>query len=196
MRHGLVSSFVMMVMLVLPRLAMAHAGHDHGDGGLAAGFAHPLTGLDHLIAMLAIGLWASQLGGPSVVMLPVTFVSVMLVGAVASMYGLNLPLVEPVIVASLLVVGLLVACAAKLPMSAGIVITAAFAFFHGAAHGQETGEASPLLFAIGALLATILLHIIGVMLGSMLKAKASELAVRIIGSTVAAAGLLMMIGVL
>lgn len=195
LRSGLVT-LSLITLAALPRLAFAHAGHSYVEGGFAEGFAHPLTGLDHLIAMLAIGLWASQVGGRAIVWLPVTFISAMLIGAGIAYSGANLPLIESGIIASLLVIGLLIAAAAKLPMFAGVIITAAFAFFHGAAHGQESGGSSPALFAFGALIATTLLHIAGVVIGSMLKARSSEILVRITGGTIATTGLLLIIGVL
>ncbi len=194
-RSGIIA-LSLFIFAAVPRLAFAHAGHDHGEGGFGSGFMHPITGLDHLIAMVAIGVWAVQAGGRAVVLLPVVFVSLMLVGGGVVMSGVSVPLVEPGIVASVLVLGLIIATAARLPLLAGIIITAAFAFMHGAAHGQELGEASPMLFALGAVLASTLLHMAGALLGTMVHAKAGALPLRIAGGGVAVAGLLMMAGVL
>lgn len=189
-------SFVAILLAAVPRVVLAHEGHDHGDGGFATGFTHPLTGLDHLIAMIAIGLWAAQIGGRAVVVLPAVFVSMMLAGGALALNGVQVPAIEPGIVASVLVLGLLIAAAAKLPLIAGIIITAIFAFVHGAAHGQELGESSPLVFALGAMLASTLLHIAGALLGTGIKAKLGTLPVRVAGGVIAALGLLMAVSVL
>ncbi len=186
----------LLMLAAAPRVAMAHVGHGHGDGGFVSGFTHPITGIDHLIAMLAIGLWASQIGGRSVVMLPVVFVSLMLIGGAVALAGVNVPMIEPGIVTSVLVLGLIIAAAAKLPWAAGVIVTAVFAFVHGAAHGRELGDASPMLFALGAMLATTLLHVVGAVMGAMLHARLGALPVRITGGVVAMAGVLMIAGVL
>lgn len=189
-------SFVAILLAAVPRVVFAHEGHVHGDGGFASGFTHPLTGLDHLIAMIAIGLWAAQIGGRAVVVLPAVFVSMMFVGGALALNGVQVPVIEPGIVASVLVLGLLIAAAAKLPLMAGIIITALFAFVHGAAHGQELGESSPLHFALGAMLASTLLHIAGALLGTSIKAKLGFMPVRVAGGVIAAVGLLMAVSVL
>lgn len=188
--------FIMLFLIVLPRVAFGHEGHDHGAGGFTSGIAHPLTGVDHLIAMLAIGLWAAQIGGRAVVALPAVFVSMMLAGGAIALSGVHVPAVEPGIIASVLVLGLLIAAAAKLPLGAGIIITTLFAFIHGAAHGQELGDSSPRLFALGAMLASTLLHIAGALLGTGIKAKLGAMPVRVTGGIVAALGLLMAVGAL
>lgn len=188
--------FIMLLLTVLPGVAFGHEGHDHGTGGFTTGIAHPLTGLDHLIAMIAIGLWAAQIGGRAVVVLPAVFVSMMFVGGALALNGVQVPVIEPGIVASVLVLGLLIAAAAKLPLMAGIIITALFAVVHGAAHGQELGESSPLVFALGAMLASTMLHIAGALLGTGIKAKLGALPVCVAGGVIAAVGLLMAVSVL
>src|SRR5687767_14173528 len=118
--------------------ASAHPGHaDHEIGGIGWGLAHPFTGLDHLLAMVAVGLWAVQLGGRAIWMLPLSFVSAMAMGGAFGMGGLVLPQVEPVILGSALVLGALVAMATRLPITASVAIVAVSAFFHGQAHGAE-----------------------------------------------------------
>lgn len=183
------------MLAVLPRVAFAHAGHDHADGGFASGVMHPLTGFDHLIAMLAIGLWAAQIGGRAVVVLPCVFVIAMLAGGVIASQGVEVPLIEPGIITSLLVLGLLIATTVKLPLTAGVLITAVFAFMHGSAHGGELGDASPMAFALGALLATTCLHVAGVLLGRAMQAGQGGLALRVTGGAIAALGLLLALGV-
>ena len=154
--------------------AMAHTGHDGGlhDVAFMDGLLHPLTGIDHLAAMLAVGLW-SALTATSARRLwtaPVAFAGMLLVGALLGLAGLSLPGVEPMIAASLLVMGLLVASRARLPAALGAGIVGAFAVFHGIAHGTELAGGShgfpPLA---GMLIATAALHLAGVGLGLALR---------------------------
>lgn len=150
--------------------ALAHTG-DHGTG-LAAGLAHPFMGLDHLLAMVAVGVLAVQAGGRRLWLLPATFVSVMAAGAVAGAYGLALPQVEGMIALSVLVLGLLVALAASAEWRWPVALIALFALFHGHAHGAEMpGLSSPLLYFAGFIAATAVLHAIGVTAGVALKAR-------------------------
>ena len=124
--------------LAAPALALAHPGSlaDHAHAGFAAGFAHPFTGLDHLAAMLAVGVWSALAVRP-VWVAPMAFVVMLAAGALAGFGGLAVPMVEPMIAASLLVIGLLVATRARLPLWAAAAAAGGFAFFHGAAHGLE-----------------------------------------------------------
>jgi urease accessory protein len=188
---------LILLLAVLPSMVIAHPGHGTPTtDDLAAGFTHPLLGPDHLIAMVAIGLWAAQIGGRAMLLLPAVFVSMMLAGGAAAMGGWEVPALEPAIVASVLVLGLVIAAAANLPLWVGVIITAAFAFVHGAAHGSELHGASPALFALGALTASALLHAAGAALGLTMISKRGALPVRIAGGAIAALGLLMAIGVL
>jgi urease accessory protein len=144
-----------------PALAQAHPGHGSGVG-FTHGFAHPMMGLDHLLAMLAVGLWAAQLGGRAAWLVPAAFVSVMSAGSALGMSGANLPMVEQGIVASVLILGLLIATAARLPLGASAALVGVFALFHGLAHGTEMpASASGLAYAAGFAVATALLHAIG-----------------------------------
>jgi urease accessory protein len=146
--------------------APAFAHLDPGEhGSFAAGFSHPLFGLDHILAMVAVGLWAALLGGRSVWLVPTAFVCTMLVGFALALAGLGLPFVEPVIAASVVVIGLLTLVALQVPTAVGMAMVGCFAFFHGYAHGGELGEAGALPFCIGFALATALLHAAGVGLG-------------------------------
>lgn len=147
----------------------AHPGHGL-SGGLLAGFVHPLSGADHLLAMVAVGIWAAQLGGRALWAVPLAFVSVMGLGAAAAMTGhagIAAGAIESGVAASLLALGLLVSRAQRLPLPAAVALVGAFAWFHGAAHGGELPQAAdPLRYAIGFLTATALLHGAGIAFGA------------------------------
>jgi len=147
----------------------------------AAGFVHPFTGLDHLLAMLAVGLWAAQLGGRWIWAVPLAFVGSMALGGALGFAGVKLPLVEPTIAASVLVLGLLVALRVRLRWS-GLAVVGAFAVFHGIAHAAEMpAEASTLFYAVGFVLATALLHAAGVALGMLPRARWAGVPVALAG---------------
>lgn len=174
----------------LPTLALAHAGGDGGGHhGLGAGFAHPFTGLDHLLAMLAVGAWAAagaRHATPAALWrLPAAFVALLLTGALAAAAGLSLPAVEPMIAASLVALGLLLAARRELPAPAALTLVGAFALFHGAAHGQELAGAAALA---GMVSATAMLHGAGVGLGLALR-RAPRVAAWLAGGATATLGL-------
>lgn len=162
-------------------------------GSLAAGFSHPLSGLDHILAMVAVGLWAAMLGGRALFVVPAAFVGVMLLGFVAGLSGMPLPFVEPMILASVVVLGLLVALALRVPATAGAIIVGFFAFFHGHAHGAEIGAAAFASYAAGFAISTALLHGAGILAGlglGRLGARDKALvAMRIAGGATALAGI-------
>lgn len=134
--------------------------------GLIQGLIHPFLGLDHLLAMIAVGIWAGQLGGKSVWLLPLSFLSAMVIGSGLGYLGLALPVVEPMIASSVLALGLMIVSAVRLSMLTAMLLIAWFALFHGAAHGLELpGNASPMLYGLGFVVATGLLHYLGVGLG-------------------------------
>lgn len=169
-----------------PALAFAHPGH--GDSGIMAGLAHPVFGLDHLLAMLAVGLWAAQQSGTARWALPATFVGTMLIGGLFGFSGVEIPLMETGIAGSVLAFGLLVAVAARLPMAVSVALTAVFALSHGVAHGLELPDlASPFAYVVGFIVATAALHAIGYALVRFLPQAAAPL-VRIAGGASAAAG--------
>ena len=175
--------------VALPVLAHAHPGHDGHDltWDFATGAAHPLSGWDHLLAMVAVGLWAAQLGGRSRWLVPAAFVGVMTLGALLGHAGLALPGVEQGIAASILILGLLIAAAVRLPVAASMAIVGLFALFHGVAHGAEMpATAGGLSYGAGFIVATALLHAVGLGLGFALKDQA-KLA-RFAGGAVARAG--------
>jgi urease accessory protein len=150
-------------------IAPAFAHLDPGEhGSFAAGFSHPLFGVDHILAMVAVGLWAALLAGShrrALGLVPSAFVGTMLVGFLAAMAGAPLPFVEPVILASVVVIGLLAAVALNVPTGAAMAMVGFFAFFHGHAHGGEIGEAGAYAYGAGFTLATALLHAAGLSLG-------------------------------
>jgi len=134
-------------------------------GSFMAGVSHPLFGVDHILAMVAVGLWAALLGGRAIWLVPAAFVGTMAAGFVAAIWGAPLPLVEPVILASVVVIGLLAAMALKVPTWAGMLMVGFFAFFHGHAHGGELGAAGAASFGFGFALSTALLHAVGIAIG-------------------------------
>ena len=174
---------------ILP-VAEAHTFGSQG-AGLMAGLTHPFVGLDHLLAMIAVGIWAGQLGGRAVWLIPLTFVSVMAVAATLASFGLLLPLMEPAIACSVLVLGLLIAGSVRLPTSVGVLLVSLFAVFHGYAHGLELPQAaSQILYGAGFVLATALLHGIGI--GFARNSSQHKMLQRIAGySLIAASGLLL-----
>ncbi len=137
-----------------------------GHGSFMAGFSHPLFGADHVLAMVAVGLWAALLGGRPVWLVPAAFVGTMLAGFLVAMSGTPLPFVEPVILASAVVIGLLAAVALNVPAAAAMALVSAFALFHGNAHGGEMGQAAAGGYAAGFAIATALLHASGIFLGT------------------------------
>lgn len=180
-----------LLLLLASGTALAHPGH---GGGLTAGLAHPYTGLDHMLAMLAVGLWAAQQSAKDALWkIPLAFVSVMALGAVMGMAGLPLPQVEAGIAASVVVLGLLVAFSLRLPTGAGMAMVGAFALFHGFAHGAEAPLGSLAAFATGFVLATASLHGLGVALGWYARHRA-EIALRVGGAGVALAGAWLALG--
>lgn len=178
--------------LALPMAAFAHTGADGGlHHGLVAGFMHPLTGADHLAAMVAVGLWsalAARRAWPDLLWAPLAFAGMLLVGALMGLAGLQLTGVEPMIAASLLVLGLLVATRVHLPAGVAAALVGVFAVFHGAAHGMElAGEPGAALTLVGMVAATALLHMAGIVVGWALR-HANAWLPRIAGAGVLALG--------
>jgi len=130
--------------------------------GFGSGFAHPLHGLDHILAMVAVGLWAGQMGGRARWLVPASFVGVMALGGALAMAGLHVPYTEEGILLSVLVLGILIAVAARFPLPASMAIVGIFAFFHGHSHGMEMpANAVGYTYGAGFALATVLLHATG-----------------------------------
>ena len=170
--------------------ALAHSGTGL-VGGFFAGFSHPLNGADHMLAMIAVGLWGAFLGRPLIFLLPVLFPAVMAGGGVLGLAGIPLPFTELGIALSVLVLGLLIATARALPVALALAIVAVFAVFHGYAHGKELPlAADPVGYSLGFVLATGLLHVLGIAVGELgRRAGALALAPRLAGAAIAAAGL-------
>jgi urease accessory protein len=168
--------------------AFAHVNGGMG-GGLMAGFTHPLFGPDHLLAMVCVGIWGAQLGAPAIWLLPITFPLVMAFGAALGIAGVPIPAVEIIIAASVLTLGIMVALAARPPLPVALAIIAVFAIGHGWAHGSELPEtANAIAFSLGFVVATGLLHALGIVIGLLIKRPAGAMAVRVAGLAVACIG--------
>ncbi len=172
----------------LPLLAQAHSGAP-AAGGFVQGFLHPLTGGDHLLAMVAVGLWGALLGPPLVWSLPVLFPLLMVVGAVAALAGVAVPAVEAGVALSVLALGGAIAAAWRAPVAAALVPVALFGFLHGHAHGTELpGAASPASYAAGFVLASGLLHGAGIGIGALRHRTHGLRLLRALGAAIGAVG--------
>jgi len=177
------------LLLLLPGMAMAHTGH-HGATGFLQGFSHPMGGLDHLLAMLAVGLWASQLGGRALWAVPCTFVAVMMFGSVLGLSAIHIPFIETGILVSILVLGTLIAGAFKVPAVYSVATVALFALFHGHAHGAEMHiNNSAIAYIVGFSLATAILHVAGMGLGVVMNKINLEKVNRFAGVAIVISGL-------
>lgn len=176
-------------LLAASTAALAHVG-DAGQASFTTGLAHPLGGADHVLAMIAVGLWAALAGGRSLWAWPVAFVAAMLVGGGLGMAGMDVPFVEPGILASIVVLGLLVALAVRAPLAAGAALVAAFGVLHGHAHGAEAPLAgSAAAYALGFALATAALHAVGISAGLAAVSLGRRYFIRAAGGLSAVAGL-------
>ena len=185
---GALTALAFAVALLLPTAASAHSGTGLA-GGFASGFVHPLSGADHMLAMVSVGIWGAFLGRPLVFALPMIFPAMMAVGGAAGMAGIGLPPVELGIAVSVLVLGLMIAFAARAPVWVACGIVAVFALFHGYAHGAELPSAAdPVGYSVGFVLATGLLHVAGIGLGLARVKRAGEIALRAAGGLIAGAG--------
>lgn len=187
------------LLALSPSLAFAHPGHGEAVG-FAHGFWHPVGGLDHVLAMVAVGIFAANLGGRALWAVPATFVALMAAGGALGMYGVAVPFVEIGIAASVIVLGSAVALGWKnWPLGAAMALVGFFAVFHGHAHGTEMpADASALTYAAGFMLATALLHVVGIGAGIAI-GKAGARAPRLtqaLGAVVAVAGIGLLTGVI
>ena len=196
---------MMRLCRLLPALSLAlfafTAGNAfaHSEGGIAggfiSGFTHPIVGWDHVVAMVAVGLWGTFLGTPAIWLLPVVFPLVMAFGAVLGILGVPVPAVEVGIAVSAVVLGLLIVFKARLPLLVAAVIVAAFAIFHGYAHGTELPEAAnPAAYAIGFVIATGLLHLAGIAFGLLIRLPHGVYAVQAGGGVISLVGLVFLFG--
>lgn len=167
--------------------AAAHTGSV--AGGFVGGLAHPVFGLDHVVAMVAVGLWGAFLGAPAIVVLPIVFPLVMAFGGVLGILGVPLPGVEVGIAVSAIVLGLMVVFAVRPPLWIAAVLVGAFAIFHGHAHGAELPPgADALAYSAGFVIATGLLHLAGIAIGLLTRWPAGQLVVRTAGGLIACVG--------
>ncbi len=177
-----------LLLLLFPALTLAHT--DAGvTGGFLSGFTHPILGWDHVVAMVAVGLWGAFLGAPAIWLLPIVFPLVMAFGATLGVLGVPIPAIETGIAGSAVVLGLLILLAAKLPLWLAGMIVGVFAIFHGYAHGAELPEAvNPLAYGVGFVIATGLLHLIGIAFGLLVRWPIGTYAVRAGGGVIALVG--------
>ena len=171
-----------------PSLAQAHVGAGEAHGFMH-GLAHPLAGLDHLCVMVAVGLWAAQMGGRAMWRVPLAFVSIMALGGVLGMAAVPVPFIEGGIAMSLLVLGVLIAAAVRLPLLLSAAIVGVFAVFHGYAHGAEMPQnTSGLEYAAGFVLTTALLHASGIAVALLAKSRGRVQWLRLAGAAIALCG--------
>lgn len=183
------------IALTLAGGAYAHEGTGIA-GGFVSGFMHPILGWDHVVAMIAVGLWGAFLGSPAIWILPVVFPLVMAMGGALGVVGVPIPAVETGIAASAVVLGAMVAIAARPPIWVAAVIVGVFAIFHGHAHGTELpNAANPLAYSIGFVVSTGLLHLSGIAFGLLVRWPAGKMAVRAVGGGIALAGVGFLTGV-
>lgn len=195
MTHLIRHSIIALPLVLVAGAAQAHTGVGPTTGFLS-GLAHPIFGPDHLLAMVAVGLWAALLGGRAMWLVPAAFVGVMAAGGALALAAVGLPLVEVMIVASVMALGGLVAARVKVSAAVGMAIVAAFAVFHGHAHGMEMpANVSGLLYFGGFALATASLHGLGLAIGLLAGRLREGVAVRAAGGAIAAAGVLLLVGV-
>ena len=180
--------FSLLLLIFVPIPAYAHVGIGAASGW-SHGLFHPFLGLDHLCAMLAVGLWAGQMGGRAVWLAPLTFVSVMALGGVLGVAAIPLPFIEGGILMSLLVLGVLIAAAIRLPLLVSLATVGLFALFHGYAHGAEMPHsASGLTYALGFMLSTAALHLTGIGMANWLGRTGRAQWLRLAGATIALFG--------
>jgi urease accessory protein len=189
-------SVMAVLFMGLTGVASAHEGAGIA-GGFASGFLHPLLGWDHVVAMVAVGLWGAFLGNPAIWILPVVFPLVMAFGGALGVMGIPVPAVETGIAASAIVLGAMVLFAVRPPIPVAAVLVGAFAIFHGHAHGTELpGAANPLAYSIGFVISTGLLHLSGIAFGALVRWPMGKLAVRAGGGAIALVGLGFLTGAL
>jgi urease accessory protein len=180
-------------LLLMPGIALSHTGVGETTG-ITHGFGHPMGGADHLLAMFAVGLWAAQIGKRALWLVPAAFVGVMIFGGILGFAGMSIPFVEAGIVTSVLILGVLIAGAVKLPLVHSTLIVGVFAIFHGYAHGAEMpvalGAAS---YTLGFALATAVLHLAGIGVGMLLWKTKLQAIGRFAGGAIALSGVFLAI---
>lgn len=189
--------YVLLLLIAggLPDIAAAHVDDPGFAGGFVTGFTHPLFGWDHVLAMVAVGLWGAFLGAPAIWLLPVVFPLIMALGGVLGIIGVPVPAVETGIALSSVVLGSLIAAALRTPLWIAIIVVGSFAVFHGHAHGTELpNAASPIAYSTGFVIATGFLHLFGIVFGFLTAWPAGTHAIRAAGAAIAVAGIAFLIG--
>ena len=184
------TTLMLFCLMMAPAAALAHIGEGDLAGGFVSGFVHPILGLDHVIAMVAVGMWGAQLGAPAIWVLPVTFPVVMAFGGALGVLGIPVPGTEIGIALSAVALGLMVALNARPPLWAAATLVGAFAIFHGYAHGTELPDsANSITYSIGFVIATGALHGLGILFGTVNRWKLGSKLLRLGGSLIAFAGI-------
>ncbi|BDT66679.1 hypothetical protein os1_08420 [Comamonadaceae bacterium OS-1] len=195
-RSAACRTLLLALVLAAPGLAQAHS-ETGAVGGFISGFLHPLGGLDHIAAMVAVGIWGAFLGAPAMWLLPVIFPLVMAMGGALGVLGVPLPGVETGIALSGIVLGGMVLTAARPPLWVASVLVAIFAVFHGYAHGAELPHAAnAITYAVGFVIATGLLHLAGIAVGLLIRWHWGRVVVRATGGVIAATGFAFLFGIL
>jgi len=186
---------IVMALSIYAGMADAHVGAGV-SGGFTSGFTHPIFGWDHVAAMFAVGLWGAFLGYPAIWILPVVFPLVMAFGGAFGVMGIPIPAVETGIAVSAIVLGIMVAFAVRPPIWVAALIVGAFAIFHGHAHGTELPvAANPLAFSLGFVVATGMLHLLGIAFGLLVRWPVGQVAVQAGGGVIALAGVGFLTGI-
>ena len=181
---------VFFCLMMAPAVALAHVGQGDLSGGFVSGVLHPIMGPDHVVAMVAVGLWGAQLGAPAIWVLPVTFPLVMAFGGVLGALGIPIPAIEIGIAVSAIVLGAMVAFSARPPLWFAMLLVGVFAIFHGYAHGAELPEsANAITYSIGFVVATGSLHALGILIGAVNRWTLGSRLLRLGGALIACAGL-------
>ena len=194
MASRLIKLVAVVGMVLMPTIALAHTGVGN-TSGFVDGFGHPISGLDHVLAMLIVGVFAWQLGGRALWLVPLTFVCVMAVGGMLGVAGIGVPFVEIGIALSVVVLGAIVAFNVKAPIAAAMGVVGLFAMFHGHAHGAEIpDDAGGVAYAAGFMIATAILHLAGISIGFLI-GTADKRLVRLAGGLTTGAGVALLVGI-
>ncbi|MCK5813002.1 MAG: HupE/UreJ family protein [Cocleimonas sp.] len=186
-----------LILLSSFSVVFAHADTASITGGFLSGFFHPITGLDHVVAMVAVGLWGVFLGRPAIWVLPIIFPLVMAFGGALGVAGVDIPYIETGIALSGVILGLAVAFAVRPPLWIAAILVGAFAIFHGHAHGTELPSATnPLIYSVGFVIGTGLLHLAGILFGELTRWSWGNKIVRAGGAIIALIGFAFLFGVL
>jgi len=183
-------SLTLTLIFILYSCSASANGEINISSDFLSGFTHPLLGWDHVVAMVAVGLWGAFLGRPSIWGLPISFPVIMLFGGALGFYGVDLPLVETGIAASAIVLGAMITFVIRPPLWYAMIIVGIFAIYHGHAHGTELpNSANPFSYSLGFFLATGLLHLIGITLGFFIKWPIGKIAAQILGVVIILVGI-------